>query len=324
MIEEEVQRPVLTSDDTGAGLSVSGHPAIRSTLYSTPTSSFLDRLLLTTAVSFALSLYVPYKLERLPYIKINLVSIGQSATNKINQNSVSTLYPPSMSDKDTYIKSSNTHLLARWPKLQTGLQFPSRATNDTIQPELTTQPLNQKTLSSFHIHSMHRPLPAPDPRSQASNSRLKHAQSEQLLTGAKPSLPSPHRPQPFFSPQFMVTQASTQLRQWFQQEFKGRREDTVILPPLPPPAFPAITEYYPTSVVPAGMCSFPENSGASPPSTRLELETRLRAQHLRWHIPTCGWQWNLRSSLKTLLIAVAAPINIFSAWAAAAGEKVDL
>ncbi|KAF9537915.1 hypothetical protein CPC08DRAFT_771208 [Agrocybe pediades] len=39
------------------------------------------------------------------------------------------------------------------------------------------------------------------------------AQPEQLLIGTKPSLPSPHRPQPFFFPQLMVTQASTQLRQ---------------------------------------------------------------------------------------------------------------
>ncbi|KAF4615597.1 hypothetical protein D9613_012901 [Agrocybe pediades] len=41
---------------------------------------------------------------------------------------------------------------------QTGLQFPSRATNDIIQPKLnhhaTTEPLNQKTLSSFDTHSV--------------------------------------------------------------------------------------------------------------------------------------------------------------------------
>ncbi|KAF9552944.1 hypothetical protein CPC08DRAFT_767915 [Agrocybe pediades] len=50
-------RPVLTSDDTGAG-----HP-YRDTLRSPPSSSSLDHLLLATAVSFALSLSVPHKLE---------------------------------------------------------------------------------------------------------------------------------------------------------------------------------------------------------------------------------------------------------------------
>ncbi|KAF4623924.1 hypothetical protein D9613_001276 [Agrocybe pediades] len=43
--------------------SVSGDPAIRSTLYSPPSSSSLDHLLLPTAVSFALSLSVSHKLE---------------------------------------------------------------------------------------------------------------------------------------------------------------------------------------------------------------------------------------------------------------------
>ncbi|KAF9552453.1 hypothetical protein CPC08DRAFT_714617 [Agrocybe pediades] len=44
---------------------------------------------------------------------------------------------------------------------------------------------------------------------------------------------------------------------------------TMTIPaPLPPPAFPAITGYYPSSAVPAEMCSFPENSSASPPSTQ--------------------------------------------------------
>ncbi|KAF9560101.1 hypothetical protein CPC08DRAFT_708294 [Agrocybe pediades] len=57
---------------------------------------------------------------------------------------------------------------------------------------------------------------------------------------------------------------------------KGRREDTAIPAPLPPPAFPAIMRYYPSSVIPAEMCSFPENSSASPPSTqsRFMKETR--------------------------------------------------
>ncbi|KAF9552270.1 hypothetical protein CPC08DRAFT_714778 [Agrocybe pediades] len=54
---------------------------------------------------------------------------------------------------------------------------------------------------------------------------------------------------------------------------KGRREDTTIPAPLPPPAFPAIMGYHPTSVVPAGMCSFPENSSASPHITALLSHT---------------------------------------------------
>ncbi|KAF4618211.1 hypothetical protein D9613_011574 [Agrocybe pediades] len=246
MIEEEVQRPVLTSDDTGAGLSVSGHPAIRSTLYSTPTSSFLDRLLLATAVSFALSLYVPYKLERLPYIKINLVSIGQSATNKINQ-----VYDENF--------SPNLDQLYRTRSTLSGFKLKAQARRGRLFLLVYWDPLN----------CLRRPWPRRLHRLPCSYLNIFRLN---LSTGAKPSLPSPHRPQPFFFPQLMVTQASTQLRQWFQQEFKGRCEDTAIPPPLPRPAFPAITEYYPTSVVPAGMCSFPENSGASPPSTRPSLQ----------------------------------------------------
>ncbi|KAF4612593.1 hypothetical protein D9613_012712 [Agrocybe pediades] len=123
------------------------------------------------------------------------------------------------------------------------------------------------------MSQMHRPLPAPDPRSQASNSRFKHvedvssrssiairstvsvsdtqghvafidshlhtshlqAQPEQLLTGAKPSLPSPHRPQPFIFPQLMVPQASTQFRQWFQQASRAgaRTQPSQLRYPLP-------------------------------------------------------------------------------------------
>ncbi|KAF9552754.1 hypothetical protein CPC08DRAFT_714322, partial [Agrocybe pediades] len=63
----------------------------------------------------------------------------------------------------------------------------------------------------------------------------------------------------------------------------------------PTPAFPAIMEYYPTSVVPAGVCSFPENSSASPPSTHAVERGCCSCQYLF----CVGRRWGRESRFMT-------------------------
>ncbi|KAF4615594.1 hypothetical protein D9613_012902 [Agrocybe pediades] len=158
------------------------------------------------------------------------------------------------------------------------------------------------------MSQMHRPLPAPDPRSQASNSRLKYVEDvcPCSFIAIRSIVSDAHGHVAFIDSHLHIFTSSGSTRAAFDRHetivtfstsstaflfppvngyssidaaptvisagVKGRREDTAIPPPLPPPAFPAMMGYYPTSVVPAGMCSFPENSVASPPSTRPSLQ----------------------------------------------------
>ncbi|KAF9546587.1 hypothetical protein CPC08DRAFT_715994 [Agrocybe pediades] len=93
------------------------------------------------------------------------------------------------------------------------------------------------------------------------------------MATAHPSLPSSLPPSLYFFLSYDLNGYSSidAAPTMISAGVKGRREDTAIPAPPPPPAFPAIMRYHPTSVVLAGMRSFPANSSASPSSTPAQL-----------------------------------------------------